>query len=204
MLYALTQAGRVRWQAPSAIETSNPALRGGPDGTLYAVGATGDLSAWTPLTTPAGRPLPITKQRLRTTRFQPLAGGLRLVTAQPSSREVRITLRDQADRVVRAWRITSRTALGSTRTSSAMIGGDLVVVLDVSRKTQWEHLVLRLGGQGIRQHFALDARAVWDPDGTAAGASVRVGPDGQLYQLRTNPTSGVSVARYSLGGRGLQ
>lgn len=204
MLYALTPAGHVRWKAPSAIETSNPALRVGPDGTLYAVGAIGDLSAWTPLTTPTGHPLPLTKQRLRTRRFQPLAGGLRLITTQPTSREVRITLRDQTDRVVRAWRITSRTALGSTRTSSGMVSGDLVVVLDVSRQALWERLVLRLGAQGVRQSFALDGRAVWDPDGTAAGAPVRVGPDGRLYQLRTNPTTGVSVASYSLGGRGLQ
>ena len=203
MLYALTPAGRVRWKTASAIETSNPALRLGADGTLYAVGATGDLAAWTPLTTATGRPLPLVKQRLRTRRFQPLAGGLRLVTTQPSSREVRITLRDQAERVVRAWRITSRTALGSTRTSSAMVGGDVIVVLDVSHEAQWERVVLRLGSRGIRQNFSLDGRAVWDPDGTAAGAPVRVGPDGQLYQLRTNPTSGVSVARYSLG-RGLQ
>jgi hypothetical protein len=35
---------------------------------------------------------------------------------------------------------------------------------------------------------------VGDPPFTGA----RVGPDGQLYQLRTSPTSGVDIARYSL------
>jgi hypothetical protein len=47
-----------------------------------------------------------------------------------------------------------------------------------------------------RQRFALDARAVW---GDTPITGVRVGPDGRLYQLRTSPTTGVSVARYSVG-----
>jgi hypothetical protein len=77
-----------------------------------------------------------------------------------------------------------------------------VVVVEVSKQTKakflYEYQVLRLaraGGSSVR--FAIDpaGRAQWgDPPFTG----VRVGPDGQLYQLRTSRTSGVDIARYSL------
>jgi hypothetical protein len=35
-------------------------------------------------------------------------------------------------------------------------------------------------------------------DGTGASTPLRVGSDGGLYQLRTDPKTGASVARYSL------
>jgi len=64
----------------------------------------------------------------------------------------------------------------------------------------WEHLVVRLAASGGSQkRVALDARAVWDPDGSTATTALRVGPDGRLYQLRTNPKTGAAIARYSLG-----
>jgi hypothetical protein len=72
--------------------------------------------------------------------------------------------------------------------------------MEISQQTKtkflYEYLVLRLGPTGgTRLRFALDARAAW---GEPPVTGMRVGPDGQLYQLRTSPTTGVSIARYSL------
>ena len=109
---------------------------------------------------------------------------------------------DRAHKVIRAWRVTSRTPLAVAHAVPTMVAGDLVVAVDVSqqaRSFRSEHLVLRLGSSdGARRQLSLDARAVWDPDGTTARTTLRIGADGRLYQLRTDPTKGVRVARYSL------
>jgi hypothetical protein len=198
-LWALSPSGRVQWKAP----IGNGFLRIGPDGVPYAVGAyEDDPSAWTPLTTPTGRPLSLAAQRRGTTPFQPLPGGLRLVTVWLSSHELRFALVNRADEVTQAWQVTSRTEVGSGfRATPALVGGDLVVPLDFSRQLNgaslWEHVLVRLGASARSQQLALDARAIWgDPD--TYTAPLRVGPDGRVYQLRTNPTTGVSVARYRL------
>jgi len=199
-LYALTPAGRLLWKAPAH---GNAPLRIGPDGALYTPFGfplpDQVRSAWTPLTTPTGRPLPAAQQRRRTSPFQPLPGGLRLVTTQPSSHEVRFGLINLAGELVRAWRVTSRTELYPMPATAALVRGGLVVVADVSRPNKWEHLVLRLGPTGgTRQQIALDAHALWGSLDVPA-TPLRVGPDGRVYQLRTNPTTGASIARYSLG-----
>jgi len=206
-LWALSPTGQVRWQAPLTREISdaNATLRVAPDGALFTVrprGEGGSL-AWTALTTPSGRPLPLAAQR-RTSPFQPLPDGLRLLTTQLSEHEVHFALIAGTGKVVRAWRVTSKTTLGTVRATPALVGRDLVVPLDVSRQTKtaflWEHLILRLGPNGgTTQRFALDARAAWDPDGTTVRTLMRVGPDGRLYQLRSDPKTGMSIARYSLG-----
>ncbi|TML97156.1 MAG: hypothetical protein E6G03_03270 [Actinobacteria bacterium] len=199
-LYALTSTGRLRWKRPAH---GNPPLRIGPDGALYTPSGFPPSdqvrSAWTPLTTPAGRPLSIAEQRRRTSPFQPLAGGLRLVTTQPSSHEVRFGLVNPAGELVRGWRVTSRTELYPMTATAALVGGDLVVAADMSRPNQWEHVVLRLAPTGgTRLQVALDAHALWGTLDLPA-TPLRIGPDGRLYQLRTNPATGVSIARYSLG-----
>jgi hypothetical protein len=207
-LWALTRTGRVRWQASLAVADRNDVpLRMGPDGVLYAAGRRVDgRPAWTPLTTPAGRPLPLAQQRHRTTGFQPLGGGLRLVASERSSHEVRFTVSNRAGRTVHAWRVTSRTGVAYAwrALTPALVDGDLVVPFDVSRQDKttfrWEHMIVRLGVDGgARRRFALDAQAAWDPDGSTVLTPLRVGLDGRLYQLRSDPSTGVSVARYSLG-----
>jgi hypothetical protein len=208
-LWALTSSGQIRWQAPVTPEIAQTqnALRMNSDGVLYNVRPTVHGGwAWTPLTSPAGRPLARGDQRRRTSRFEPLAGGARLAATQPSSREIRFRMSDRTGRVLRAWRVTSQTpvAFQWRALTPALVGSDLVVALDVSRqvgdKFLWEHVILRLTPAGaVRQRFALDARAAWDPDGTTATTTLRVGPDGRLYQLRTDPATGASIARYSLG-----
>jgi hypothetical protein len=199
MMYALTPTGRVRWNAPTTVG-SQAHLRVGPDGTVYAVGAS-ERAAWTPLTTPSGRPLPLAQQRRKSSLLQPLSGTVRLLVTQLSDHEIHFALIDQAHKVIRAWRVTSKTpvAFASRELSPALVGGDLVVAVDVSRLTKWEHEILRLSPSGMRQRIDLDAHAVWDPDGSTVATPLRIAPDGRLYQLRTNPKTGMSIARYSLG-----
>jgi hypothetical protein len=205
-LCALSPSGQVRWTAPTIDAIFNAQLRIGPDGALYAVGAldqAGTHDYWTPLTSPAGRPLPLAEQRRRTSPQQPLPGGLRLSTAYVSAHEQHVTLTNQAGQPVRGWRITSQTGLGALGATPAVVTGDPVVVFGVSQQTTskflYEYEVLRLARGGTTSvRFAINpaSRAVW---GDAPVTGVRVGPDGQLYQLRTDRTSGVSIARYSLG-----
>jgi hypothetical protein len=200
-LCKLSADGRVLWTAPTTVEIFNAQLRIGPDNALYVHGGQAG-QRWTPLTTPAGRPLSVADQRRRTSPRQPLAGGLRLAARHDSPGEWRITLSDQAGQVVRGWRVSSRTRLGAEGATPALVGGDPVVVFEVTKETSreflYEYEILRLaraGGTSQRFAVAPAARVNWD-DVPITG--VRVGPDGQLYQLRTSRTGGVDIARYSL------
>ena len=198
-LYALTRAGRVRWKAPTTVASSQAQLLVARDGIVYSAGPSASPT-WTPLATSAGRPLPLALQRRRSSPLQPLTRKLRLLTTQVSQREAHVALVDRTHRIVRAWRITSRTNLALVRATSALVGGEVVAPLDVSRRSGSEHLVLKLGPTGAaRQRIALDAHSVWDPDGSTARTTLRIGADGRLYQLRTDPAKGVTIARYSLG-----
>ena len=201
-LAKLAPDGQVLWTAPTTVEIFNAQLRIGPGNVLYVFGGHEDARDWTPLTTPAGRPLSLADQRRGTSSQQPLPGGLRLAGTSPSESERRFTLGDEGGRVVRAWRVTSQDDLGAAAATPALVGGDPVVVVGVSKETKTEFLyeyeVLRLartGGTSLRFATAPDARAVW---GDTPITGVRVGPDGQLYQLRTSRTSGVDIARYAL------
>jgi hypothetical protein len=200
-LAALDPGGHVRWTAPTIIEIFNAQLRIGPDKALYVYGGQPG-HRWTPLTTPAGQPLSVADQRRRSSPQQPLAGGLRLAGSHPVPGEWRITLSDQAGQVVRGWRVSSRTRLGAEGATPALVGGDPVVVFEVTKETSreflYEYEILRLaraGGTSQRFAVAPAARVNW---GDVPITGVRVGPDGQLYQLRTSRTGGVDIARYSL------
>jgi len=198
-LWALTPRGKVLWRAQALMGN---ALRIGPNGALYSVGLN-NHEAWTPLTTPSGRPLSLAAQRRQTVRFQPLAGGMHLIATQLGVHEVHFALADNAGKIVRAWRVTSRTqmALALSVLTPSVVGGELVVQLNVSRQTGRlsEHMILRLGQSGATgKRFSLDANAVCCYDGTGASTPLRIASDGQLYQLRTDQKTGASVARYSL------
>jgi outer membrane protein assembly factor BamB len=185
-LWALAPSGKTLWRVHALM---GDGLRIGADGVLYSV-----RSGWTPLTTPAGRPLSVVQQRRRTIPFQPLAGGAHAVTTQLGPHEVHYAL-VRGGKVVRAWRVTSRTPILVAQRSliPALVGDDLVVALDVGRERE----VLRLTATGS-QTFSVAARAVYGDEGAGAVTALRVGPDGLLYQLRTNPRTGVTIARYSL------
>jgi hypothetical protein len=196
-MYALTHTGRVRWKAATTVGSSQARLFLAWDGTVYSVGPSA-TPTWTPVTTAAGRPLALAVQRRRSSHLQPLTRDLRLSTTQVSQREVHFALVDRAKRVVRAWRVSSRTSLELAHFVPRAVGSDVVVALGVYRGRKSETTILRLGSTGAtRVRVTLDSRAVWDPDGTTARSTLRVGPDARLYQLRTDPAKGVSVARYS-------
>jgi hypothetical protein len=139
--------------------------------------------------------------------YQPVAGGLRLLSevytphVDTAPHEARFALIDRRGRVVRAWRVLSRTDINFGYATPELVGGDPVVVLDATAPIggdfKWEYVVLRLGPRGTRARFSL-SRAVW---GDNLLADVRVGPDGKLYQLASSPTTGVVISRYSLGPR---
>jgi hypothetical protein len=216
VVYRLSASGKVLWRNVLAGERdgsfllgANSAIRLGPDGTLYVLagmpGRPGGQNAWMPVATPNGRPIPAAQQLARASwPGQPVAGGLRLVsetyTAQvdKAPREARFALVDRRGRVVRAWRVVSRTDINSGYATPELVGGDPVAVLDVTAQTKagfkWEELVLRLGPKGTKARFSL-RHAVF---GDNILADVRIGPDGNVYQLASSPQTGVTISRYSL------
>jgi hypothetical protein len=203
-LYALTATGRLHWRAPTTAGIATAQLQLGPNGALYAVQACGltcapfgDHVVWTPLTTRAGRPLSLAERAEGTSPFEPLPGGLRLVT-QLSYSVARFALINRADEIVRAWRVTSSTRLSGMLGAPTLVGGDPVIPLEVSAQQHWEKLIVRLGPTGgTRVRFALADRPVVGE--VNLFAPLRIGADGRLYQLRTSLKTGASVARYSLG-----
>lgn len=202
-LYALTPTGRIRWQAPTTAGIGTAQLQIGPDGRLYAAQACGGSCApfgghtsWTPLTTRAGSPLSLRDRRSEASPFEPLSGGLRLVS-QLSYSVARFALVDRSDRIVRAWQVTSRTRLGAMRAAPALVDGDLVVPLEVTQGARYEQQIVRLAPNGVRRQFALSDRPVLGD--AIPFVPMRIGADGSLYQLQTSVTTGARIARYSLG-----
>jgi hypothetical protein len=187
----------------------NSALRTGPNGSLYEVlgrpGSAGGERGWRPVATSAGDPLSIAAQRRGDLwPYQPVAGGLRFLAqvytakVDAAPHEARFALIDNRNLVVRAWRVLSKTDVNLNQATPEVVDGEPVVVLDVTAGTaqgfEWEYLVLRLGPHGTTARFAL-SRVVF---GDNILADVRVGPDGNLYQLASSPTDGVTISRYSL------
>jgi hypothetical protein len=74
-----------------------------------------------------------------------------------------------------------------------LVRGDPVVAVDIGR----EHVITRLTVNGA-DRFSVDGKAVYGDDGVMAITALRVASDGRLYQLRTSPKVGASVARYAL------
>ena len=135
--------------------------------------------------------------------FQPVAGGMHLVSetytkGDRAPREARFAL-FRGERLVRAWRVTSATDVNFDYFTPELVRGDVVMALDLTKSTQagfkWEYEILRLGPRGLRSSFSLP-RAVY---GDNLLADLRLGPDGNLYQLGSSPEFGVTISHYSLG-----
>jgi len=216
VLYRLGRSGRVIWTSrlagsPRDFTSSNlgdnSQLRTGPDGTLYVLtgmmGLPGGEWGWMPVATPSGHRIATAAQR-RGTHWpdQPVSGGMRLVSEAHTARvdgpvrEVRYALLDRRGRLVRSWQVTSKTDINLDFTTPELVGGQPVVVLDVSDAAagKMEYLVLRLGPHGLRSRFTLP-RLIF---GDNLLADLRIGRDGKLYQLATSPESGVVIRRYAL------
>ena len=188
---------------------SDSPMRVDPDGTLrYGVmtGLPGDEWGWLPVATSAGKPLPAAVQLGGMDPYQSVAGGLRLLGPEfyasrqdTAPHEARYALVDRRGRLVRAWRVVSRTQFDFIHPIvPSLVGGQPVVVFDFLKsegaRETWEYEILRLGRHGASTQFSLP-RAVW---GDGSLDDLRIGLDGELYQLATSPTSGVLISRYSL------
>jgi hypothetical protein len=216
VLYRVGATGRVLWKSrlagsPDDFRTfnlgTNSPLRSGADGTLYVLagmmGLPGGEWGWMPVATSAGHGIAPAAQR-RGTHWpdQPLGGGMRLISESYTPkvdgpvREARYALLDRRGRLVRSWRVTSKTDINFDFATPELVGDDPVVVLDATTMDgKFEYVVLRLGRHGIRSRLTLP-RAIF---GDNLLADVRVGPGGRLYQLATSPQTGVVISRFSLG-----
>jgi hypothetical protein len=214
-LYRVGATGRVLWKSrlagsPDDFRTfnlgTNSPLRSGADGTLYLLagmmGLPGGEWGWMPVATPAGHGIAPAAQR-RGTHWpdQPLGGGMRLISESYTPkvdgpvREARYALLDRRGRLVRSWRVTSKTDINFDFATPELVGGDPVVVLDATTVNgKFEYVALRLGQHGIRSRLTLP-RAIF---GDNLLADVRVDPAGKLYQLATSPRTGVVISRFSL------
>jgi hypothetical protein len=215
VLYRIGPTGAVLWKEVLHGERNgvfllgtNSQLRFGPDGRLYCLvgmpGLPGGEWGWMPAATAAGTPIQPAAQR-RGTRwpYQPVPGGMRLVsevyTPKPDGapRQARFAL-FRGTLLVRAWQVLSGTDINFDYFTPEVVGGDLVVALDATKQTpagfRWEYTILRLGPHGLKARFSLP-RAVY---GDNLLADLRVGPDGNLYQLASSPDEGVTVNRFPL------
>ena len=222
----LSATGQVLWESKLATDVFNTQLRFGPHRTLYWTGPfpsprieRSSGYRWTPGATLAGGPLSMPDQdRMTAWGVQPLEGGLQLVgvttgfTTDPvygiAPHELRFALIDRSGRLVRAWRVRSRTVIWPrTQATPGLVGRDLVVAPEVTTGSgdtfKIEYVVLRLAATsaGTRARFSLAAPSLNAPPSAAWGdviTDVRIGPDGNVYQLGSSPTTGVVIHRYSL------
>jgi hypothetical protein len=209
MVIALSATGNLLWTTPTDIQYFNSRLRMAPDGSVYWEGAldTDDSvvsGLWTPVTSPDGEPLSLDEQRAGSGRYQPLSDDLRFEAEEAgegAEHEWDFTLIDQNDGVVGAWRVTSEDELGGTVDEPGTAGGDPIVTLGIARQSAddylYEYVAIRLPvGGGSPEEISLDPNAAWS-DVPVTG--LRVGPDGALYQLRSDIETGVTIAKYTLG-----
>jgi hypothetical protein len=199
LLFAYAPDGRLRWRAPLPTFVLGDQLRLAPGGVLYD--AVAGSSKWVPLTTPAGMPLTPAQRGAGTRPWQPVTGGRRLAWTSTSAHEFRFTLRGPDGALLHGWRLTSSTPLGGLVDPPALVGKDLVVALragePASSPSRPENQVVRVSPAGtLVASFSLDGGAVWGDVVT----STRVGPDGALYALRTDPATGASIDRFELSG----
>jgi hypothetical protein len=187
----------------------NSSLRAGPGGKLHLLAAMtslpGGQQGWMPVATRDGRPIDPAAQRRGTDwPYQPIGQGRRMITevytAVPDSapHEIRVAIVDRRGRVVRSWRVISRTPINLHGTPDVLRGAP-VLVLDVlegdDTSSRWEYEVLRLGPNGTPTMFSLPHLTFGDnilPDLRLSST-----PGGGVYQLSSSPTFGVEILRYS-------
>ena len=219
VLKRLTSTGQVMWSSNLAGDFldagrsfgigTNSSLRMGPDGTLHVLaamfGLPGGEFGWMPVATPDGRAIAIRQQRRGTDwPYQPIGQGQRLLTevytAVPDSapHEVRVAMVDRRGNVVHAWRVVSTTPINLHDTPDVLRGAP-TLVLDVlegaDTNSRWEYEVLRLVPDGSPTMFSVPHMSFGDNILPDVRMSSTFG--GGVYQLRSNPSFGVQILRYS-------
>jgi hypothetical protein len=219
VLKRLTSTGETMWtsgiagdffgDSQSFVIGANSSLRTGSDGTLHVLagmfGLPGGEFGWMPIATPDGRPIPMGQQHRRTSwPYQPMAAGQRLVTevytAVPDSapHEVRVAIVNSRGNIVHAWRVLSRTDINLHDTPDVLRGAP-TLVLDATEgegeSFKWEYLVLRLVPDGSPISFSVPHMVFGDNLLADVRMSSTFG--GGVYQLRSSPSFGVQILRYS-------
>jgi hypothetical protein len=196
-LYAYAPNGDLKWRSHLLTELFNAHIRFGGDGILYSVDP---RYGWAPAIGADGTPLSIEEQRRRARADQPVADDIAFVTRTRSSKEQRAALVN-GGLLQRAWRITGDNPMDEFGGNGVpdVVEGDPVLAFGVYdfQHHLMEHLVLRLSQtDGVIRRFSLGTGV----EGGAEVTTLRVGPDGAIYQLQGSPGEGeVRVARYSLG-----
>ncbi len=170
-------------------------VRMGPDGPyVYQLPAAG----WMPVYDALGKALSPVAQLSRMKAGLPVAGGLQVVV-KATDEEIRLT-RAKGDETQASWRLLRPGTGDGPRFGEVQLfgerGDEIVLVVAVWTETAKVYRVLRLGPDGVREDFQAP-EADWAE--TGAVGRFRLGPDGDLYQLRTAP-SGAQIVRYALGG----
>jgi hypothetical protein len=202
--YAYRPNGQRLWTTALATSLFNAHVRIGPDSVPYSEDT---LQGWASIVGD-GQPLDPEEQLQSAQPNQPLAGGLHLVVAaNPEIQgshlapfDWRVAIATAAGDLQHVWRITASNDLDlSLHATPTMVNGDPVVVFGVFdfENHLMEHLVLRLSPTGeIVDRLSLGRGGFRGGD---VVTDIRVGPDGGLYQLESDPEWGLKIARYSLG-----
>jgi hypothetical protein len=185
----------------------NSSLRTGPDGKLNVLATMtslpGGQPGWMPVATPDGRAIAPSAQRRGTDwPYQPIGQGQRMITevytAVPDSppHEIRVAIVNRRGRVVRAWRVISQTPINLHDTPDVLRGAP-TLVLDVldETATRWDYEVLRLVPDGSPAMFSVPRMVFGDNILSDVRLSSTFG--GGVYQLRSDPSFGVQILRYS-------
>ncbi|HYO41828.1 MAG TPA: hypothetical protein VES19_01405 [Candidatus Limnocylindrales bacterium] len=206
-LFALDRSGRQLWWSNLASDDLFTHLRFGSGGVLYTVVV--PWGPWTPVMDRDGAPLGIADQVANVRSGQPIAGGRRLIVdarwvlprGQLAPRDWRAAIATKSGKLRRAWRIRSLNDLDlSMAAVPTVVGGDPLLVFEVYRFSDhtMEHVVVRLSASGgIRDRFSLGRGGIRGGD---VVTDVRVGGDGRLYQLLSDPAWGLEIAQYEVIG----
>ncbi len=205
-LFVLDPDGRQRGWTALASDIFNSRLRFGSDGVLYHVEPGGP---WRPVVDRSGAPIAVADQLSGAQADQPTAGGGRLVVDAPGTlpsdqlapRDWRAAIVTAGGRVDAAWRIISANDLDlSFEAVATMVDGDPLLVFEVYDFANhiMEHVMVRLSASGgVRDRFSLGRGGYRGGD---VVTDVRMGADGRLYQLLSDPAWGLTIARYALKG----
>jgi hypothetical protein len=158
-----------------------------------------------PLATPAGAPLTQAQQVARIIwGYEPAARGRRFI-AEPYlpphatyiPREMRFAVVNRHGRLLRAWRVTSKTSIDEDIFAGPQLRNGRVVAdfLTANGPGTLEHLFVRLDAKGLDAKASIPYR-LWGNEETP---DVRIGPNGRIYQLSTSPDTGIVIRRYGLG-----
>jgi len=199
-LVALDASGRRRWTHLILSTIYNANIRIASDGVTYSVDGLTNFR-WIPVAGRAGNPLSLAQQQRGMLRYQPLSGDGQLIITYRGDHEQWEGIATAAGTLQRTWRLESvDTMYGRLGSTASVVDGDPVLTFDVPNKAndRLETMVVHLSSSGgLLERFFLARGVTASMDGEVA-TDTRVGPDGALYQLNSDPARGVRIVRYGL------